>query len=129
MTLRLENLKLKRRDFWTFQGHNPYTRVKRTPLHVLIFIFLLFIECQINPSPGRCLESQQKTFWTFSSKTSACTRITGCYNIRDRNTWLTREACQSGCIINETDINDARPLGILYFTKFWNVFFSFVTDK
>ena len=70
-----------------------------------------FPECHINPSPGRCLESQQKTFWTFSSKTSACTRVTGCYSIRDRNTWMTRAGCESGCIVNETQISETKPLG------------------
>ncbi|KAL4222804.1 hypothetical protein ACF0H5_018844 [Mactra antiquata] len=67
-------------------------------------------ECHINPSPGRCTDNQQKTFWTFSSKASACTRVTGCYNIRDRNTWRSRDECKNSCLVNSTDVSFAKPL-------------------
>lgn len=41
--------------------------------------------------------SEQQTFWTFSQKTGTCVQLTGCYTIRDRNVWLTRQMCRNNC--------------------------------
>ncbi|KAH3719805.1 hypothetical protein DPMN_062680 [Dreissena polymorpha] len=69
----------------------------------------------INPTPGLCLDSQRKTFWTFSTKTNSCTRITGCFDIHDRNTWLTQVGCEKNCFKNDSveEPQGALPLGIL----------------
>jgi hypothetical protein len=58
--------------------------------------------CQLNPIPGRCTESQKRSFYTFSKKAGGCVEIYGCYTINDRNVWYTRNGCRSGCLIPKT---------------------------
>lgn len=75
-----------------------------------------FSECLINPTPGICLENQQKSFWTFSTKSNSCTKIMGCFDIHDRNTWLSLDGCRRNCLKNdsEVDTSGALPLGEFY---------------
>lgn len=71
----------------------------------------------INPTPGFCLENQRKTFWTFSTKTNSCTRIMGCFDIHDRNTWLSLDGCRRNCFKNESAVEEntgVLPLGKLF---------------
>lgn len=70
--------------------------------------YILFKDCDVNPSPGLCSDSEKRTFWTYSSKTSGCTQITGCYTLSDRNVFLTRMACRRNCVINRPN-NNAPP--------------------
>ena len=66
------------------------------------------LECEVNPSPGRCSDSEKRTFWTYSSKTSNCEQTTGCYSLSDRNVFLTRSACRRNCVISRPN-NNAPP--------------------
>ncbi|XP_060599372.1 uncharacterized protein LOC132752976 [Ruditapes philippinarum] len=63
------------------------------------------LECRINPSPGRCREQDRRTYFTYSTKTHRCTEIYGCYSIRDRNVFLTRELCRQGCFKTDSPPN------------------------
>jgi len=48
-------------------------------------------ECQLNPTPGRCLPSEEETVWVYNTKLAACTELTGCYDFHDRNVWSSRD--------------------------------------
>lgn len=72
-----------------------------TILELLPPVFDNVSECRLNPTPGVCRESEHRDFWTFSQKTGTCVQITGCYTIRDRNIWLTRQMCRNNCIKKE----------------------------
>lgn len=89
---------------------NPHSHFPLSTMVLWSFIDFFFAECLINPTPGICLENQRKTFWTFSTKTNSCTRITGCFDIHDRNTWLTLNGCRNNCFKNESQ---EEPLGVL----------------
>lgn len=65
-----------------------------------MYVFVI-TDCGVNPSPGLCQDSEKRTFWTFSSKTSSCMQITGCYTLSDRNVFLTRIACRRNCVLNK----------------------------
>ena len=58
---------------------------------------LTIVECQVVPSAGRCRENQSRRFWSYSSKIGSCTELFGCYGIRDRNVFLTRQGCERNC--------------------------------
>lgn len=57
----------------------------------------MFTECYIHPAQGRCADNERRTYYTFSTKTSTCVEIYGCYGIRDRNVFLTRKGCRQAC--------------------------------
>jgi len=54
----------------------------------------------------------------FSTKTHACTVITGCYSIRDRNVFLSRQACQRECFMSDIIPGvDAREFYVINMVK------------
>ena len=61
----------------------------------------LFSECKVNPSPGVCTPNERRHFYSYSTKSSSCVRIYGCFSIRDRNVFLTRDGCRKDCLILE----------------------------
>ena len=67
---------------------------------ILLFLFTILFyhtECYIHPSQGRCRDEEKRTFFTYSTKTSTCVEIYGCYGIRDRNVFLTAVGCRQAC--------------------------------
>ncbi|KAH3719808.1 hypothetical protein DPMN_062683 [Dreissena polymorpha] len=48
--------------------------------------------------PGMCQPENKRTFWSFSQKTGSCVQITGCYTVKDRNVWLSRDMCRNRCL-------------------------------
>lgn len=69
-------------------------------------------ECKLIPSPGRCLDSQKKSVWTYSDKLGICVEITGCYDFHDRNVWRSVRACNERCHVNITAITDLKDYDI-----------------
>jgi len=62
-------------------------------------IVVLLSECRINPSPDVCRQNQEREYYTFSSKSNTCVRISGCFSIYDRNVFLTRGDCNNKCFV------------------------------
>ena len=54
----------------------------------------------MNPSQGICSANQRRSYYSYSSKTGVCEEIYGCYSIRDRNVFLTRDGCRQNCFVN-----------------------------
>lgn len=73
-----------------------------------------FPECRLNPTPGVCRDSERQMYWTFSQKTGTCVQLTGCYTIRDRNVWLTRQMCRNNCIKEEFEQRSSVLPNFLY---------------
>ena len=71
-----------------------------------------FTECYLNPTPGRCRETEKRSFYSYSSKTMSCTRLYGCYSIRDRNVFLSESSCTKACLPNVLPISTPSPVPI-----------------
>ena len=67
----------------------------------MVFMFYFPTECQLNPTPGRCLIEEENTFWMYNTKLGVCVRITGCYDFHDRNVWSSEDRCRSKCNTGE----------------------------
>ena len=51
----------------------------------------------MSASPGRCATSDQRQYYTFTSKTGNCQPLYGCYSYSDRNVFLSMEGCNGAC--------------------------------
>jgi hypothetical protein len=108
-------------------------------MYIFILLYFIVAECRLVPSPGRCLDSQKKSVYTYSDKLGVCVEITGCYDFHDRNVWRTVDACNERCHVNVSVIPDLSnydialgkaPLTSLWFKIFhFSSFFTFGVSK